>query len=410
MEPVNNNSFKQIFRDHWKHFTALSPRFDTIYYHSIIQKMLDCGDPEKMGFAQYRCSTCGHKRRIAFSCKSCFCLSCAKGYSDKWADFISRRLLHYVTYKHNVLTTPEFLRTYFFKYPYLFTELMKTANACLSDTLRKCSKKKLTIGTIVVLQLAGRATNYNPHLHIIFTCGGFTPDGKWHHVNFIPYKLLHRKWQYYLINLLRNKVPKEDANIKGDLLKAWDDYPKGFVAYIEKGQVPPQAKGLAKYLAKYLVSPPISVKRIEQYDDKTVRFRYKDHKTGQIKHDCLPVLKFIGRMVQTILPKGFQRIRHYGLHSNARYKKTRNQLEQVHQQPMPENTRGYRILPNRPFAQRFQEAFGKDPLSCSNCQDTMVLECIHHPKYGIVKKYELFEDITDEQQLQPRQQSERIAI
>lgn len=68
MEHIDKNTFKQIFRDHSDDFKALNPRYNTPYYHEVIQKMLDCGDPEKMGFAQFRCFNCGEERRIAFSC------------------------------------------------------------------------------------------------------------------------------------------------------------------------------------------------------------------------------------------------------------------------------------------------------------------------------------------------------
>ena len=49
-------------------------------------------------------------------------------------------------------------------------------------------------------------------------------------------------------------------------------YPRGFVAYVQSGEVPPGGGGLARYLAKYLVSPPISLRRIEEYDGTIVRY------------------------------------------------------------------------------------------------------------------------------------------
>ena len=104
MEGIDKNTFKQIFYDYWDTFIKFNPRFDSPYYIETVQKMLDCGDPEKMGFVQYRCCYCGEIRRIAFTCKSCFCLSCAKVYTDRWSDFIARRLLPGVTYRHVVLT------------------------------------------------------------------------------------------------------------------------------------------------------------------------------------------------------------------------------------------------------------------------------------------------------------------
>jgi len=106
MEGVDKNTFKKIFHDHWDAFKQFRPRFDNPDYNKTVNKMLDCGDPDKMGFVQYRCCYCGQIRRIAFTCKSGFCLSCAKVYTDRWADFVARRLLPGVTYRHVVLTMP----------------------------------------------------------------------------------------------------------------------------------------------------------------------------------------------------------------------------------------------------------------------------------------------------------------
>lgn len=91
------------------------------------------------------------------------------------------------------------------------------------------------------------------------------------------------------------------------------------MAHLQPGDVPPGGKGLTEYLAKYVVSPSISVRRIEEYNGQQVSYWYKDHKTDAIQHTTLPVLRFIGWVVQHILPKGFQRIRYFGLHSHTRY-------------------------------------------------------------------------------------------
>ena len=55
MEGIDKNTFKKIFNDHWDAFKQAHPRFDCPNYNDTIQKMLNCGDPKKMGFAQYRC-------------------------------------------------------------------------------------------------------------------------------------------------------------------------------------------------------------------------------------------------------------------------------------------------------------------------------------------------------------------
>jgi len=382
---VDKDTFKWIFRDHWDAFKAANPRYNTEYHDSVVHKMLDCGDPEKMGFAQYRCLFCGETRRIAFSCKSSFCLSCAKPYADRWVDFIARRLLPGVEYRHIVLTVPDSLRIWFYRNPGLLSPFMRAGAACVRDVFAQRAGAELDIGSIVVLQTAGRPGNYNPHLHILVTGGGLNPEGGWTPITYIPFEVLHRKWQYDLLTLLRKEIA--DPAVNRAVNDAWKQYPKGFVAFVKRGDVPPEGEGLARYLAKYVVSPPISVRRIERYDGRSVTYWYHDHKTGQIEHATLPVLQFIGRMVQHILPKGFQRIRYYGLHGNVRYAKAREALAAVVPAERPPDPRGFRVLPRKPFRQLFFESFRRDPLLCPKCEDEMELELIVHPRYGILRDF-----------------------
>jgi hypothetical protein len=387
---VNKDTFKQIFRDHWDAFKARYPRFATPDYDIAVQKMLDCGDPEKMGYAQYRCLSCGEKRRIAFACKSSFCLSCAQPRMSQWSNFIGRRLIPGVTYRHFILTTPDFLRDWFYQSPDLLSKLMQRGYACLLDIFHTATRKPLDIGCVMVLQTFGRSGEFNPHLHMLVTAGGLTAQGTWKNVNFIPYEVMHRKWQYHLLDLLRQEV--DDPRVKQEIDRGWKNYPKGFVAHLQPGDVPPGGKGLAEYLAKYVVSPPISVRRLEEYDGQQVRYWYEDHKTQAIQHTTLPVLRFIGRMIQHILPKGFQRIRYFGLHSNPRYQQIREQLATLLPKGEPSDPRGCRVLPRPQFAQLFLDTFGQEPLLCPRCATPMDWEYLYHPKYGILKEAQLFQD------------------
>jgi hypothetical protein len=390
-EGIEKNTFKQIFRDHWEVFKARYPRFDSPDFDAAVQKMLDCGDPEKMGYVQYRCLWCGETRRIAFTCKSSFCLSCAQPRMSQWVDFIGRRLFPGVTYRHFVLTTPKFLRRWFYLCPDLLSQLMRRGCACLQDIFRTTTGRPLDIGCVVVLQTFGRSGEFNPHLHMLSSAGGITTEGTWKNVTFIPDKIMHRKWQYHLLDLLRQEV--DDPRVQQDIDRGWKNYRKGFVAHLQPGDVPPGGKGLAKYLVKYVVSPPISVHRIEKYDGQQVRYWYKDHKTQAIEHVTLPALHFVGRMVQHILPKGFQRIRYFGTQSNRRYQQTREQLATILPTSTPTDPRGYRVLPRPEFAQLFLDTFGQDPLLCPRCATRMDWEYSYHPKYGILKEAQLFQDV-----------------
>jgi hypothetical protein len=197
--------------------------------------------------------------------------------------------------------------------------------------------------------------------------------------------MIHRKWQYYLLTMLRENL--SDPALDKDIDRAWKQYPNGFVAFVEKAPVPPGGQGLARYLAKYVVSPPISVRRIQRYDGKTVSYWYRDHKSGQIEHTTLPVLQFIERMVQHILPKGFQRIRYYGLHGNRRYAIMRQTMADLLPSNLPPDPRGFRVLPRQSFVQLFFDTFHHNPLLCPRCHSHMELELIQHPKYGVVKDF-----------------------
>ena len=92
-------------------------------------------------------------------------------------------------------------------------------------------------------------------------------------------------------------------------------------------------------------------------------------------------------MVQHILPKGFHRIRYYGLHSHLRYEAVRQQLAALLRFDASTDPSGYRVVPRKPFAQRFTETFGTDPLRCPTCGDSMDLELIYHPDYGTIADF-----------------------
>ena len=260
---------------------------------------------------------------------------------------------------------------------------MALAQECIKDVFKTAFGLELDIGLVVVLQTAGRPGSYNPHLHILLSSGGVTPEGNWHQISYIPYEILHRKWQFHLLGFLKEHLTLS-PEVKSDIDKAWRQFPEGFVAHAQKGKVPPGGKGIAKYLAKYVVSPPISVRRIEDYNGKEVCYWYRDHKTGTIQHETIPAHKFIGRMVQHILPKGFQRIRYYGFHSNVRYQQMLEKIQTILPAKHTPDAGGYRVAPRKKFRELSMQTCGRDPLKCPDCGNIMELESIWHQKYGFI--------------------------
>jgi len=388
--------FRCIFLDHWGGFKAKHPAYDNSQYEEIIQKMLGCGK-EEGGYVEYICMNCGRdRRRICFTCKSSFCLSCVKVYVDDFVAQVSKVLHPGVTYRHIILTVPEQLRIYFYQdrdKKGLLSALMRCGYECLEDMAGHVIKRDaVKIGAIIVVQTHGRSGQYNPHLHVIMTNGGINEKlGKWEELKFIPFEIVHKKWQYHLFKMMREEFPCAELN---DLIdELWRKYPKGLVANVGKGEVPERCRGLAKYLAKYLASPPISVRRIIRYDGKEVTYWYKDHESKAKKVETVGVYTFMGRMVQHILPKGFQRVRYYGLQATKTYSKWRDVISEGVRRIGRLAKGAYQILSNKGYRERYKEVSGRDPLICGHCGEEMYLFRIWHPKYGVI--YDGLEDITE---------------
>jgi hypothetical protein len=72
-----------------------------------------------------------------------------------------------------------------------------------------------------------------------------------------------------------------------------------------------------KYLARYTHRVAISNSRLLDYENGFVRFRYKDYAHGNRKRVMrLSASEFVRRLLLHVVPRGFVRIRHYGLWSN----------------------------------------------------------------------------------------------
>ena len=140
--------FKQIFADHWQGFKQFRPRYDTPYYDRLVEKMLDCGNPDHMGYMEYRCEQCGQgKHLVSMSCKSSLCLRCAKVHVDNWVSQVSKALHEGLVYRHLILTVPAMFRTPFYQNAdVLLGEVMRCSVQCLDDFYSEVRGKVLKGG------------------------------------------------------------------------------------------------------------------------------------------------------------------------------------------------------------------------------------------------------------------------
>src|SRR5207245_8421159 len=122
------------------------------------------------------------------------------------------------------------------------------------------------------------------------------------HVQYLPYPLLRRKWQWHLLSTLRKTLATDAMKRLVDV--CFRKYPNGLVTNVQKGKVPSQYQSLARYVAKYVVSPPISVKRIDRYDGERVTCDYRSHRSEREDDETVAVATFIESNVEPIGSKG----------------------------------------------------------------------------------------------------------
>jgi hypothetical protein len=80
---VDRNTCKQSFRDHWRPCQQGHPRYQERHVQAVLDTMLGCGTPES-GYPTSLCPHCLDEKRVAFSCKSSFGLSCGKVSVEEW--------------------------------------------------------------------------------------------------------------------------------------------------------------------------------------------------------------------------------------------------------------------------------------------------------------------------------------
>jgi len=379
------NVFQQIFAEHWEAFQHAHPRYHTSYYDDLVAKMLACGNPDLMGYVEYRCLHCGQgTHRVAMSCKSSLCLRCAKVSVDDWVSQVSKMLHAGVIYRHIILTVPAMFRTTFYHHAaVLLSALMRCGVQCLDDFYSDVRGKALQGGYIAVLHTHGRNGHYHPHLHVIATSGGYDGQGEcWEHLQYLPYALLRRKWQWHLLTMLRQTLKTDAIDQLGDA--CFRKYPNGLVTNVQKGAVPSQYQSLARYVAKYVVSPPIAVRRIDRYDGARVTYHYRSHRTERVEHETVDVDTFIGRMIQHTLPKGFKRIRYYGVQATKTFAKVKVVIQAALAKVEGVVKGAVKIIARLTYRQRYEHSTGRDPLVCPHCRHEMGVWRIWHPTYGVI--------------------------
>ena len=132
------------------------------------------------------------------------------------------------------------------------------------------------------------------------------------------------------------------------------------------------------------VSPPLSVRRIDRYDGERVTYHYRSHRTERVEHETIDVDTFIGRMVQHAVPKGFKRIRYYGVQATKTFAKLKVVMQAALAKVEGVVKGAVKLIARLTSQQRYEQSTGRDPLICPHCRSAMGLWRIWHPTYGVI--------------------------
>jgi Putative transposase len=83
--------------------------------------------------------------------------------------------------------------------------MVKAGVETVKAVMSRAAGCETEIGVIAVVQTAGRASNYNPHVHMMVTGGGIDRNGRWQEVKAISYDYLHREWQKQLLEMIEQE-------------------------------------------------------------------------------------------------------------------------------------------------------------------------------------------------------------
>ena len=236
-------------------------------------------------------------------------------------------------YFHVVYTLPSELRDIAYQnkrvvYDLLMKAAAETTLAIASDPKRLGAR----IGVTAVLHTWGSALTHHPHVHMIVPGGGLSLDGaRWvaARSNFLVHvKVLARLFRGKMLAMLMH------AHNAGEL-KFFNTHAgladkrtfKRFIAPLRRIKWVVYCKApfagpeqVLRYLSRYTHRVAISNRRLVAADDDAIAFRWKDYRIngpGRWKTMRLHPHEFIRRFLLHVLPKGFHRIRHYGLFASA---------------------------------------------------------------------------------------------
>jgi Putative transposase/Transposase zinc-binding domain len=273
-----------------------------------------------------KCTACGHQAISFNSCRNRHCPRCQANARDRWIEARSHDLLP-VPYAHVVFTLPHELAPLALQNKRVVYDLLfRTSAATLIEVARNRDRLGADIGFFSVLHTWNQKLQHHPHVHCVVPAGGLAPDrSRWISSPlgfFLPVAVLKKVFRAKFTEALRKAFQDGRLGFHGSLKPL--GRPKVFAALIRQTYRKEWivyskrpfggAEHVLRYLGCYTHRIAISNHRLVTLGDGKVTFRWRDsaHKNKK-RRMTLPVEEFLRRFLLHVLPRGFVRIRHFGI-------------------------------------------------------------------------------------------------
>jgi hypothetical protein len=275
-------------------------------HQRAIEDILNCRTAA-LGGQVWRCDTCNTEMFSYHSCNNRSCPKCHTAQIQKWLEHRQAEMLP-VPYFHITVTVPAELREVLrANQRDGYGMLMQASAAAIIELARDPRYVGGTVAVLAVLHTWTQQLNLHPHVHCLVSGGGISGDANtWHSARrrfLLPIKALAKLVRGKFRALLHRKRP--------DLVIADTIWRVPWILHVTAwGNGEP---AVLDYLARYVFRIALTNARILGLDEKTVTIQYKDRKTGRARTCRLSGEEFMRRFLQHVLPRGFHKVRYFGL-------------------------------------------------------------------------------------------------
>ncbi len=293
----------------------------------VVEALVSCRTAALGGFKS-QCDRCGAMTIQYASCRNRHCPKCQTLSQTRWVERQGADLLD-IGYWHVVFTLPHELNPVAQGNPALIYRLLfRAASQTLLEFGRNPRWLCAELGITMVLHTWGQNLGQHIHVHCIVTDGGLSPDGqRWltpvRKGFLFPTAALSKVFRGKYLDFLGSAHRDGELRLRsadGDDCREFECLKIAlrshhWVVYSK----PPfaGAERVLAYLGRYTHRIAISNHRLVDFDGEHVRFRWRDYADGnKVKVMRLDADEFIRRFLLHVLPRGFTRLRHYGLLAN----------------------------------------------------------------------------------------------